>query len=413
MELTTEKQQQKFKADLRNEVIAPGTKIFMDLHQYNMHDLHGILRKWNNPEGQNFLMLAIIHDKENAVYDILDILHIFVTVDEKWTEETFVDFLCETDRDHSNVLQLALHYQRFKQSDLLPKTLLKYAAVDQSKLAKLVHNENKDGNCSVNLAFNMQWDKNMIEHLLNKSNLDQEKKDSLLEKRKTYNRKGRMIAIIIYNHEENNERNARSLDVAFRGRGFYVEHWQHLEWNAESLQEKLKKFCQEQNIMEQLWVLCLTHGVYEHILDTSNEKINIERIGQTITNASDDEKEVILIIDACQVEEGEEEEEGGSENNITTPNRESPGPSQTEEVHILITCSRGEEAWGSTFIDALVEQLNKGETDVFTILKEASEDTKKNSVKYECKRRKQTIQNRTYLQEGDITLPLPTALTQN
>jgi len=123
--------------------------------------------------------------------------------------------------------------------------------------------------------------------------------------------------------------------------------------------------------------------------------------------------QVILIIDACQVEEGEEEEEGGSENNITTPNGESAGSSQTQEVHILITCSRGEEAWGSTFINAFVEQLNGSETDVFTILEKASNDTEKSSVKYEYKRRKQTVQNRTYLQNGDLTLPPSTAHTQN
>ncbi|KAF6024742.1 hypothetical protein EB796_016950 [Bugula neritina] len=131
-----------------------------------------------------------------------------------------------------------------------------------------------------------------------------------------------MRAIIIYDDVEDNKRNARSLDEAFRGRGFYVNHWQHVEWDADNLLSKLGQFCKEQN-MQQLWccallmVYMMTYYYYTF--------------------------QIIIIIDACQVEEGERGEEGDSENNVTTPNRESAASVQLQAAHVLITSSKAKK----------------------------------------------------------------------
>jgi len=108
------------------------------------------------------------------------------------------------------------------------------------------------------------------------------------------------------------------------------------------------------------------------------------------------------------VEEGERGEEGDSENNVTTPNRESAASVQLQAAHVLITSSKGEEAWGDKFTKPLVEQLKGNETDVCTILEKASDDAEKededDNEDEEKPKRKQTIQRPTHLKKGDITL---------
>jgi len=436
MELETEKQRIKFVAELTDQIEAPGTEIELELHEYGKSQhLHNIFSTWNNSQGRNFLMLAILHNKEKVVYDILDILYLGSTHYGFWTKKKFVEFLCQTDHDGNNVLQLALLHQSYKKSDLLPKTLLNYAAAyNESKLAKLVDNLNNDRQSSVYFAFTEYWDEDIINYLLNKSNWNRDIINYSLNKignrdiikyllnknnwnrdiinyslnknnwnrdrinyslnknnwnrdiinyllnknnwnkdrinyllnennwdkdiinyllnennwnediinyllnennwdkdiinyllnennwnediinyllnennwnediinyllnennwdSKAYNKNSMMRAIIIYDDEEDNKRNARSLDEALCGRGCYVNHWQHVEWDADNLLSKLGQFCKEQN-MQQLWVLCLTHGVYEYILDSSGEKIKIERIVQAITKASSDKTKV-------------------------------------------------------------------------------------------------------------------------
>jgi len=291
MDLKEAENQHKFKAKLKRKIEDPGTEKQLKLREYGQDgDLHNIL---SGSHSVNWLMLAINCNNEEILYEILDILHLGATHYRFWTKEKFVDYLCEIDHEGNNVLQLALLHQRDKQSNLLPKTLLKYAADVQSKLTKLVDNLNNGGQSSVDLAFEKEWDEDLLKYLLNKSNLTEDKKNSFLEQIKTFDKKDKMRATIIYDDVEDNERNARSLDEAFRGRYFYVNHWQHVEWNADNLCQKLEQSCQEQNAMEQLWVLCLTHGVYEHILDPSRNKIKIDDIAQRITKASSVNTEVI------------------------------------------------------------------------------------------------------------------------
>jgi len=304
MELRTEKQRIKFVAELTDQIEAPGTEIELELHGYGKsRPLHDILSRWNNSRGRNFLKLAILHNKEKAVYDILDILCLGATHYGFWTKEKFVEFLCQTDNDGNNVLQLALLHKSYKKRDLLPKTLLKYAAAyNERKLAKLVDNLNNDRQSSVYLAITKYWDEDIINDLIIKSNWNRDIISSslninnrvkiLLEASKAYNEKSKLRAIIIYNDEEDNKTNARSLDKALRGRGFYVNHWQHVEWDEDNLLPKLEQFCKEHNTTEQLWVLCLTHGEYGYIFDPSDGEIKINDIVQKITKASSDETEV-------------------------------------------------------------------------------------------------------------------------
>jgi len=291
MDLKEEKNQHKFKDELFRKITTPDTKVELNLREYDKdEDLHNIL---SESFPVNWLMLAINCNNEEILYEILDILHLGATHYRFWTEGDFVDFLCKTDNDGNNVLQLALIHQRDKQSNLLPKTLLKYAACNKSKLAKLVDHLNDQRKSSVDLAFEKEWDEDLLKYLLDKSNLTEDKKNNFVKKIKTFDKKGMMRATIVYDDVEDNKRNARSLDEAFRGRGFYVNHWQHVEWNADNLCQKLEQSCQEQNVTEQLWVLCLTHGKYKRILDSSGNEIKIDDITESITKASNVDTEVI------------------------------------------------------------------------------------------------------------------------
>jgi len=280
MDLKNEKNRSKVKDELRGKITTLGSEIELDLHEYDKNEyLHSILCNWKNPHSQNFLMLAIVNEKKKAVCEILDYLNLGATDYGLWTKEDFVEFLCETDHDGNNVLQLALLHQSDKKSDGLLKILLEHVENDRNKLADLVDNLNNNGKSSVNLAFNERWDKDITRYLLKRS--------------KTHDDKGMMRAIIFYNDVEENKRNAHSLDEALCGRGFNVKHWKHKHWSADNLLHKLTKTCRED--MEQLWVVGLTHGVDGYIFDSSEpipRKIEINSIVQTLIKASGEENEV-------------------------------------------------------------------------------------------------------------------------
>jgi len=122
--------------------------------------------------------------------------------------------------------------------------------------------------------------------------------------------------------------------------------------------------------------------------------------------------QIIIIIDACQNDEGEEEKEDEEESSenfpIPSPNNLATS-SQPQTAHLLITSSKGQLAWGENFIKPLVAQLNGNETDVWKILRAASNEAQTLSVSNST----QTAQFPPSLEEGDITLPLSIAHTQN
>jgi len=123
--------------------------------------------------------------------------------------------------------------------------------------------------------------------------------------------------------------------------------------------------------------------------------------------------QIIIIIDACQEDEEEEDEEESSENFPIPPPNNLATSSQPQTAHLLITSSKGQLAWGANFINPLVAQLNGNETDVWKILRAASDEAQNLSVSKNHEDSTQTVQFPPSLEEGDITLPPPIAHTQN
>jgi len=117
--------------------------------------------------------------------------------------------------------------------------------------------------------------------------------------------------------------------------------------------------------------------------------------------------QIIIIIDACQEDDEDEEEEEGSDNfPIPPPNKlATASQPKSDEAHLLITSSKGQKAWGDTFITPLVAQLNGNETDVWTILRAASDEAEILSASKNHEDSTQTVQFPPYLEEGEITLP--------
>jgi len=104
-------------------------------------------------------------------------------------------------------------------------------------------------------------------------------------------------------------------------------------------------------------------------------------------------------------ERGEENEEDGSENLSIISTKELAGSEQPKTVHLLITSSKGQLAWGNNFITPLVTQLNDGETDVWTILKTASNDAESSSPSKNYEDSTQTVNFPKSLGKGDMELP--------